>query len=57
MRRNEAIRGGNEHGEGFQVREEERSMQSPWFGGIIMLIMLVGLGVWIWKMMRKSKEE
>jgi hypothetical protein len=32
-------------------------MQSPWFGGIIMLVMAVGLGVWIWKMMRKSKEE
>lgn len=32
-------------------------MQSSWFGGIIMLIMVVGLGVWIWKMMREGKEK
>jgi len=32
-------------------------MQSPWFGGIIMLVMVVGLGVWIWKMMRQNKEK
>jgi len=32
-------------------------MQSPWFGGIIMLVMVVGLGVWIWSMMRKNKEK
>jgi hypothetical protein len=32
-------------------------MQSPWFGGIIMLVMVVGLGAWIWSMMRKSKGE
>jgi len=32
-------------------------MQSPWFGGIIMLVMVVGLGVWIWWMMRQNKEK
>jgi cobalamin biosynthesis Mg chelatase CobN len=32
-------------------------MQSPWFGGILMLVMVVGLGVWIWWMMRKNKEK
>jgi hypothetical protein len=32
-------------------------MQSPWFGGILMLVMVVGLGVWIWSMMRKNKEK
>lgn len=32
-------------------------MQSPWFGGIVMLVMVVGLGVWIWGMMRKNKGE
>jgi hypothetical protein len=32
-------------------------MQSPWFGGILMLVMVVGLGVWIWKMMRNNKEK
>ena len=32
-------------------------MQSPWFGGIIMIVMVVGLGVWIWWMMRKNKGK
>jgi len=32
-------------------------MQGPWFGGIIMLVMVVGLGVWIWWAMRKNKEK
>jgi hypothetical protein len=32
-------------------------MQSPWFGGILMLVMVVGLGIWIWKMMRNNKEK
>ena len=32
-------------------------MQSAWFGGTIMLLMVVGLGVWIWWMMKKGKEE
>ena len=32
-------------------------MQSSWFGGILMLVMVVGLGVWIWWMVRKDKEE
>jgi hypothetical protein len=31
-------------------------MESPWFGGIIMLIIVVGLGVWLWYAMRKDKE-
>jgi hypothetical protein len=32
-------------------------MESSWFGGIIMLVMVVGLGVWIWRMMRRTKEQ
>jgi hypothetical protein len=32
-------------------------MQSPWFGGIIMLIMVIGLVVWVWWAMRKNKEK
>jgi len=47
----------NKQGEDSQARREERNMQSPWFGGIIMLVMVVGLGVWIWKMMRQNKEK
>jgi hypothetical protein len=31
-------------------------MESPWFGGIIMLIIVVGLGVWLWYAMRKDKS-
>jgi hypothetical protein len=30
-------------------------MESPWFGGIIMLIIVVGLGVWLWYAMRKDQ--
>jgi len=30
-------------------------MQSPWFGGIIMLVMVVGLGVWLWWTWWKEK--
>lgn len=29
-------------------------MESPWFGGIIMLLIVVGLGVWLWYAMRKD---
>jgi hypothetical protein len=36
---------------------EENKMESAWFGGIIMLVMVVGLGVWIWRMMRQSNEK
>jgi hypothetical protein len=32
-------------------------MGSAWFGGIVMLVMVVGLGVWIWWMMRQDKEK
>jgi hypothetical protein len=30
-------------------------MDSPWFGGIIMLLIVVGLGVWLWYAMRKDE--
>jgi hypothetical protein len=30
-------------------------MESPWFGGLIMLAIVVGLGVWLWYAMRKDK--
>jgi heme/copper-type cytochrome/quinol oxidase subunit 4 len=32
-------------------------MEGPWFGIIIMSVLVVGLAWWIWKMMRKGKEE
>jgi hypothetical protein len=32
-------------------------MESPWFGGIIMLIIVVGLGVWLWYTMRADKPD
>ena len=32
-------------------------MQSAWFGGIVMLIMVAGLVVWIWWGMKQNKEK
>ena len=32
-------------------------MQSAWFGGIVMIVMIVGLVVWVWWAMRKNKED
>jgi hypothetical protein len=32
-------------------------MEGPWLGIIIMSALVVGLGWWIWDMMRKNKEE
>ncbi len=32
-------------------------MEGPWFGIIIMSALILGLAWWIWKMMRKGKEE
>lgn len=31
-------------------------MESAWFGGIIMLLVVVGLGVWLWYAMRKDES-
>ena len=31
-------------------------MEGPWFGIVIMTLMVVGIGVWIWWAMRQSKE-
>lgn len=31
-------------------------MESPWFGGIIMLLIVVGLGAWLWYAMRKDES-
>lgn len=31
-------------------------MDSPWFGGIVMLIIVVGLGIWLWYAMRKDES-
>jgi high-affinity Fe2+/Pb2+ permease len=39
------------------MQERRNKMQSPWFGGIIMLIMVAGLVVWVWWAMRKNKEK
>jgi hypothetical protein len=32
-------------------------MQGPWFGIVIMTLMVVGIGVWIWYAMRADKKE
>ena len=32
-------------------------MESPWLGGIVMLLMVVGLGIWIWWAMRQDREQ
>jgi len=32
-------------------------MESAWFGGSIMLLIVVGLGVWLWYAMRKKDES
>jgi hypothetical protein len=32
-------------------------MQSAWFGGIIMLLLIAGLAVWMWWAMRGNKEK
>jgi len=31
-------------------------MQSAWFGGIFMLVLVVGLVVWIWWAMKAKKD-
>jgi hypothetical protein len=30
-------------------------MQGPWFGIVIMTLMVVGIGVWVWYAMRADK--
>jgi cobalamin biosynthesis Mg chelatase CobN len=40
----------------MQLRRRNK-MQSPWFGGIIMLILVVGLVVWLWWAMKQNKEK
>jgi len=32
-------------------------MQSPWFGGIIMLLVVVATVVWVWWAIRRDKEK
>jgi hypothetical protein len=32
-------------------------MEGPWFGIVIMTLMVVGLGVWIWYAIRSDKKE
>jgi hypothetical protein len=32
-------------------------MQGPWFGIAIMVLMIAGIGVWIWYAMRADKSE
>jgi hypothetical protein len=31
-------------------------MQSAWFGGSLMLAMIVGLAIWVWWAMKKNNE-
>jgi hypothetical protein len=32
-------------------------MQGPWLGIVIMTLMVVGIGVWIWYAMRADKAD
>jgi len=32
-------------------------MQGPWLGIVIMTLMVVGIGVWVWYAMRADKKE
>ncbi len=32
-------------------------MEGPWLGGMVMLLMVVGLGIWIWWAMRQDREQ
>jgi uncharacterized membrane protein YqiK len=32
-------------------------MEGPWLGIVIMVLMIVGIGVWIWYAMRADKVE
>jgi len=32
-------------------------MQSPWFGGVFMLVLIAGLAVWMWWAMREKKGK
>ncbi len=32
-------------------------MEGPWLGIIIMVLMIVGIGVWIWYAMRADKAD
>ena len=32
-------------------------MEGPWFGIVIMTLLVVGLGVWIWYAMRPDKKN
>jgi hypothetical protein len=35
----------------------EKEMQSPWFGGILMIVMIVGLVAWVWWAMKAKKDD
>jgi hypothetical protein len=32
-------------------------MEGPWFGIVIMTLMVVGIGVWVWWAMKQNKEK
>ena len=32
-------------------------MEGPWFGIVVMTLMVVGLGVWIWYAMRSIRKN
>ncbi len=32
-------------------------MQSAWFGGTVMLLMVIGLAIWIWWAVKSDKKK
>ena len=36
---------------------EVSEMQGPWFGIALMVLMIAGLGAWIWYAMRSGKDD
>jgi hypothetical protein len=32
-------------------------MEGPWFGIVVMVLMIGGIGVWIWYAMRADKDK
>lgn len=32
-------------------------MEGPWFGIVVVTLMVVGIGVWIWHAMRANKDD
>jgi hypothetical protein len=53
----ETIRLRSKHCEDFQIRKEGNKMDSPWIGGIIFLVLVVGSCWWAWWAFKKGKND